>query len=108
MQTQSNPLTYSAVCHNTATKPSVWIIFTVPPQLVQRGGFLGTSCRSRDRVPLLTGFSLIRTWVTQPCLSARLALTLRLVQDGYRDGSWYSASYKETKALFPLLFSKRA
>src|SRR3954464_15338117 len=40
-------------------------IFTVPPQPVQRGGFLGTSCQSRDRVPPLTGFSLIRTWVTQ-------------------------------------------
>src|SRR3954469_25618978 len=63
---KSNLLTYSAMRHNTASKPSVWVIFTVPPQHVQRGGFLGTSCRSRDRVPLLTGFSLIRTWVTQP------------------------------------------
>src|SRR3954471_12909699 len=43
------------------------LFFVVPPQHVQRGGFLGTSCRSRDRVPPLTGFSLIRTWVTQPC-----------------------------------------
>ena len=36
------------------------------PQRILRGGFLGTSCQSRDRVPLITGFSSIRTWVTHP------------------------------------------
>ena len=28
--------------------------------------FTGTSCQARDRVPLFTGFSLMRAWVTQP------------------------------------------
>src|SRR4051812_21762457 len=51
------------------------------PQHVQRGGFLGTSCRSRDRVPPLTGSSLIRTWVTQPCLFSTSCLNYWLVQD---------------------------
>ena len=30
--------------------------------------FLDTSCQSRDHVPLITGFSSIRAWVTQPLL----------------------------------------
>ena len=37
-----------------------------PAPHISRGGFLDTSCQSRDRVPLITGFSSIRTWVTQP------------------------------------------
>ena len=37
---------------------------TSPTHNVRR--FLDTSCQSRDRVPLITGFSSIRTWVTQP------------------------------------------
>ena len=36
------------------------------PPHISRGGFLDTSCQSRDRVPLITGFSSLRTWVTQP------------------------------------------
>ena len=38
---------------------------TQPAPRISRGGCLDTSCRSRDRVPLITGFSSIRTWVTQ-------------------------------------------
>ena len=40
--------------------------FSQPALHISRGGFLDTSCRSRDRVPLIMGFSSIRTWVTQP------------------------------------------
>ena len=29
-------------------------------------GFIGTSCQSRDRVPLFTGFSIMLVWLTQP------------------------------------------
>ena len=32
--------------------------FLAPPRLVLRGGFIGTSRRGRDRVPLITGFSI--------------------------------------------------
>ena len=32
--------------------------FLTPPQLVLRGGFIGTSRRGRDHVPLITGFSI--------------------------------------------------
>ena len=41
-------------------------IFLNLPLHILRGGFIGTSCRSRDRVPLITGFSSIWVWVTQP------------------------------------------
>ena len=33
-------------------------VFLTPQQLVLRGGFIGTSRRGRDRVPLITGFSI--------------------------------------------------
>ena len=52
--------------------------------------------------PLFTGFSSIRTWVTQSCPLACL-FDERRVPNGYGEGSWYSTSYKETKSL--LLFS---
>ena len=32
--------------------------FLTPQRLVLRGGFIGTSRRGRDRVPLITGFSI--------------------------------------------------
>ena len=41
------------------------IIFTFPPQHVLRGGFLGTSCQSKDRVPFIYGI-LINTDVGNP------------------------------------------
>src|SRR3954470_17116069 len=45
---------------------------------------------------------LINTDVGSPTApDSTSCLNLRLVQDGYGEGSWYSASYKETKALFP-------
>src|SRR3954465_12241774 len=48
--------------------------------------------------PLFTGFSSIRTWVTQSCPLVCF-LDQRRVPNGYGEGPWYSASYKETKAL---------
>ena len=48
--------------------------------------------------PLFTGFSSIRTWVTQSFPLVCL-LDQRRVPNGHGDGSWYSTSYKETKAL---------
>ena len=41
------------------------ILFSVPPQRVLRGGFLGTSCQSRDCVPFIYGI-LINTDVGNP------------------------------------------
>lgn len=32
--------------------------FIAPPRLASRGGFIGMSRRGRDRVPLITGFSI--------------------------------------------------
>ena len=52
------------MCHHTTAKSFTRIVFTFPPQHVLRGGFLGMSCQSRDRVPFFTGFSSIRMWVT--------------------------------------------
>ena len=52
--------------------------------------------------PPFTGFSSIQTWVTQSCPLACF-LDYRRVPSGYGEGSWYSTSYKETRAL--LLFS---
>ena len=56
---------YSAVHHHTTTKFFTRIVFTFPPQHVLRGGFLGTSCQSRDRVPSFYGI-LINTDVGNP------------------------------------------
>ena len=39
--------------------------FLAPPRLALRGGFIGTSCQSRDRVPLITG-SFINMGVCDP------------------------------------------
>src|SRR3954469_24839168 len=55
------------------SKSSVWSIFIVSPQHVQRGGFLGTSCRSRDRVPPFNGI-LINTDVGNPTAPFTMAL----------------------------------
>ena len=41
--------------HHTTAKSFTRIVFTFPPQHVLRGGFLGTSCQSRDRVPPFYG-----------------------------------------------------
>ena len=51
--------------HHTTTKSFTLIVFTFPPQHVLRGGFLGTSCQSRDRVPPFYGI-LINTDVGNP------------------------------------------
>ena len=37
-----------------------------PSPHVSGSGFISTSCQSRDRVLLFTGFSLMQAWVTQP------------------------------------------
>ena len=67
-------------------------LFLSQPALhILRGGFLDTSCRSRDRVPLITGFSSIRSWVTQPRLGL---LDFRQVPNGHEEDA--------------LLFSSRA
>ena len=41
------------------------------PLHVLRGSFISMSCQSRDRVPLIMGFSSIRVWVNQPCHQSR-------------------------------------
>ena len=51
--------------HHTTAKSFTRIVFTFPPQHVLRGGFLGTSCQSRDRVPPFYGI-LINTDVDNP------------------------------------------
>ena len=78
------------------------IVFTFPPQRVLRGGFLGTSCQSRDRVPPFYEI-LINMDVGNPIVPVSMFPRLKRVPNGYGEGSWYSTSYKETRAL--LLFS---
>ena len=52
--------------HNITSRPSPYLNrFSQPALRILRDGFSVTSCQSRDRVPLITGFSSIRTWVTQ-------------------------------------------
>ena len=64
--------------------------------------FLDTSCQSRDRVPIIMGFSLIRSWVTQPCLGL---LDYRQVQTATERTLDIHALYKGTRLL---LFPSRA
>ena len=59
--------------HHTTTKSFTRIVFTFPPQHVLRGGFLGTSCQSRDRVPPFYRI-LINTDVGNPTVPLITAL----------------------------------
>ena len=49
--------------------------FLAPPRLVLRGGFTGTSCQSRDRVPLITG-SFINMGVCDPTVTVGMTLCI--------------------------------
>ena len=64
--------------------------------------FLDTSCQSRDRVPPIMGFSLMWSWVTQPCLGL---LDYRQVQTVSQTTLDIHPLYKGTRFL---LFPSRA
>ena len=49
--------------------------FLAPPRLALRGGFIGTSCKSRDRVPLITG-SFINMGVCDPTTTVGMTLCI--------------------------------
>ena len=70
--------------------------------------FLDTSCQSRDRVPLITGFSSIRTWVTQPCHKLRRLGNKRFCQASGETHRLFRP-YKGTKIYFlhPCLLPSR-
>ena len=59
--------------------------------------FLDTSCQRRDRVPLITGFSLIRSWAIQPLLGL---LDYRQVQTATERTLHIHPLYKGTRLLF--------
>ena len=70
--------------------------FPQPASHISRGGFLDMSCQSRDRLPLITGFSSIRTWVTQPRHQLQCLGNKRFYQASGEAHSFYRP-YKGTR-----------
>ena len=70
-----------------------------PSLHVSGRGFTGTSCQSRDHVPLFTGFSLMQAWVTQPSPGYN-SLRIGKFRDPGGDARYSGPSYRDPDLSF--------
>src|SRR3954462_14239838 len=91
-------LTYSVACQHATAKPLFESFLLSHLSVFCEAVSLARPIEAEIVSPLFTGFSSIRTWVTQSCPLVCL-LDQRRVPNGYGEGPWYSTSYKKTKAL---------
>ena len=66
---------------------------------ISGSGFIGTSCQSRDRVPLFTGFSIMQVWVTQPSPGYN-SLRIGKFRDPGGDARYSGPLYRDPKLSF--------
>ena len=113
MSIVSRPVYIIAEKYNTPRVQSVdnrWDIASCPPGYyfqplailsphVSGSGFIGTSCQSRDRVPLFMGFSIMLAWVTQPS-SGYNSLRIGKFQDPGGDARYSGPSYGDPDLSF--------
>ena len=93
------------VCEITSRPPGYYAEpVASPPPHVSGRGFTGTSCQSRDRVPLFTGFSSMRAWVTQPSPGYN-SLEIGKPRDPGGDAQYSGSLYRDPDSSFSFVLA---
>ena len=95
---ESNPL---ATVYDIVSRLPVYYFqpLASPSLHVSGRGFTGTSCQSRDRVPLFTGFSLMQVSVTQPSPGYN-SLGIGKFRDPGGDAQYLGSLYRDPVSSF--------